>query len=384
VKRRVVLITEIIAPYRIPVFNALAAREDIDLHVIFLSETDPTLRQWLVHKDEIRFTYDVLPSLRRRVGKYNVLLNRGLSEVLRRTRPEVVICGGYNYVASWQAVRWTNRKQVPFILWTESTSLDQRAHHAITERLKRWFLSRCQAFIVPGLSSRKYLRQLEIPDRSIFTAPNAMDLQLFTEVARRAKLSPAKIRQEFRLPNRYFLNVGRLVRIKGVIELLEAYAHLDPVVREKIGLVLVGDGELRVELSQRAARIQPGNIGLPGFLQKDRLPEVYALADAFIFPSLSDPWGFVVNEAMACGLPVIATDVAGCVADLVCDGENGLVVPARDVDVLSSAMMRLATDDDLRVRMSDCSARRILDYSPTAWAQGVSKAVQAVITDQGC
>jgi glycosyltransferase involved in cell wall biosynthesis len=87
---------------------------------------------------------------------------------------------------------------------------------------------------------------------------------------------------------------------------------------------------------------------------------------------------------MACGLPVIATDVAGCVADLVCDGENGLVVPARDVDVLSSAMMRLATDDDLRVRMSDCSARRILDYSPTAWAEGVSKAVQAVITDQDC
>jgi hypothetical protein len=67
-KRRVVLITEIIAPYRIPVFNALAARDDIDLHVIFLSETDPSLRQWLVHKDEIRFTYEVLPSIRRRIG----------------------------------------------------------------------------------------------------------------------------------------------------------------------------------------------------------------------------------------------------------------------------------------------------------------------------
>jgi glycosyltransferase involved in cell wall biosynthesis len=378
VKRRVVLLTEIIAPYRIPVFNVLAARDDINLHVIFLSETDPTLRQWLVHKDEIRFTYEVLSSVRRRVGSYSFLLNRGLTKALDRAHPEVIICGGYNYIASWQALRWANRNTVPFILWTESTSLDQRNHHSWIEALKRWFLTHCEGFLVPGLSSRNYLRELGVPDDSIFTAPNAMDLGFFTEAAREAKINAATIRQEFSLPERYFLNVGRLVPIKGVIELLDAYAKLDADVRARVGLVLVGDGALKAELTRKAALISPGTVRFPGFLQKDRLPEIYALADAFVFPTLSDPWGFVVNEAMACGLPIIASDVAGCVADLVHDGENGLIVPARDVGALSDAMGKLAADGRLRARMADSSSGLILVYSPSAWAEGVSKAVQWV------
>jgi glycosyltransferase involved in cell wall biosynthesis len=378
VKRRVVLLTEIIAPYRIPVFNVLAARDDINLHVIFLSETDPTLRQWLVHKDEIRFTYEVLSSVRRRVGSYSFLLNRGLTKALDRAHPEVIICGGYNYIASWQALRWANRNTIPFILWTESTSLDQRNHHSWIEALKRWFLTHCEGFLVPGLSSRNYLRELGVPDDSIFTAPNAMDLGFFTEAAREAKINAATIRQEFSLPERYFLNVGRLVPIKGVIELLDAYAKLDADVRARVGLVLVGDGALKAELTRKAALISPGTVRFPGFLQKDRLPEIYALADAFVFPTLSDPWGFVVNEAMACGLPIIASDVAGCVADLVHDGENGLIVPARDVGALSDAMGKLAADGRLRARMADSSSGLILDHSPSAWAEGVSKAVQWV------
>lgn len=377
-KRRVLLLTEIIAPYRIPVFNALAVRDELDLHVIFLSETDPTLRQWFVHKDEIQFTYEVLPSIRRRVGNYNLLLNRGLTKVLRRTRPEVIICGGYNYVAAWLALRWANRNKIPFVLWTESTSLDQRGHHSWIEAMKRRFLARCRAFLVPGLSSRNYLHELGVADDSIFTAPNAMDLRLFTEVSRAAKLKAAKIRQDFSLPVRYFLNVGRFVPLKGVLELVEAYAKLDPEVRANFGLVLVGDGELKQALTRRASLITPGTVRFPGFLQKDRLPEIYALADAFVFPTLSDPWGFVVNEAMACGLPIIASDVAGCVADLVHDGENGLIVPARDVTALSAGMSRLAVDYDLRARMGESSSRLILDYSPTAWAEGVAKAVHAV------
>ena len=65
-KRRLVILSEIIAPYRIPVFNALARDGRIDLHVIFLAENDPKLRDWVVYKDEIRFSYQVLPSWRQR------------------------------------------------------------------------------------------------------------------------------------------------------------------------------------------------------------------------------------------------------------------------------------------------------------------------------
>ena len=70
---RLVILTEIISPYRIPLFNALVCRNEVDLHVIFLAETDPTLRQWRVYKDEIKFSYQVLPSFRKRIGRYNLL-----------------------------------------------------------------------------------------------------------------------------------------------------------------------------------------------------------------------------------------------------------------------------------------------------------------------
>ena len=134
--RRVVIITEIIAPYRIPVFNALARDNEIDLHVIFLAENDPTQREWLVYKEEIRFSYQVLPSWRRRVGKHCFLLNWGAQTALRRASPDFIVCGGYNYLASWQSMAWARRHGVPFFLWVESTARDMRSRHPAVEFLK--------------------------------------------------------------------------------------------------------------------------------------------------------------------------------------------------------------------------------------------------------
>ena len=103
---KLVIVTEIIAPYRIPVFNALAQRRELDLHVVFLSENDPSFRDWRIYKNEINFNYDVLPSWRRRLGKYNLLLNRKVSSTLNSIRPDAVLCGGYSYLTSWQAACW--------------------------------------------------------------------------------------------------------------------------------------------------------------------------------------------------------------------------------------------------------------------------------------
>src|SRR5690242_5654712 len=135
--RRLVILTEIIAPYRIPVFNVLSRHEGIDLHVVFLAESDPELRDWLVYKDEIRFSYQVLPSWRLKFGGYKLLLNLGLKTALKRADPDVIVCGGYNYLASWQALRWAGGKRIPFILWVESTDQDFRSRNRMIEFLKK-------------------------------------------------------------------------------------------------------------------------------------------------------------------------------------------------------------------------------------------------------
>jgi glycosyltransferase involved in cell wall biosynthesis len=375
---RLVIVTEIIAPYRIPVFNALAERKEIDLHVVFLSENDATLRQWRVYKDEINFRYEVLPSWRQRFGRYNVLLNRRVFSSLNKIAPDAVLCGGYNYLASWQTAGWARVHGVPLLLWSESTALDRRHGHRPVEFMKRRFLNLCAAFVVPGRSAAQYLKNLGIPDERIFTAPNAVDTNLFAALAEKARQNEIHVRARFSLPLRYFLYVGRLVRAKGVFELVEAYARLDDEIRSSVGLVLVGDGADRSELMQRASPITPGMIQFPGFVQREGLPEFYALADGLIFPTHSDTWGLVVNEAMSCGLPIIASDVAGCLADLVQDGWNGFVIPPVDSFQLTAAMVRLAGDAGLRIEMGSRSRERVQAYSPAAWAEGLVKVVESV------
>jgi glycosyltransferase involved in cell wall biosynthesis len=373
--RRVVVLSEIIAPYRIPVFNALTQRDGIDLHVIFLAENDPALRQWLVYKDEIRFSYQTLPSWRRRFGTHGILLNWGLKAALLQAAPDAVLCGGYNYIASWQAMSWARRNHVPFLLWVESTARDLRGNLALKKFLKTRFIHRSSAFVVPGRSSFEYLRSYGAPEEIIFTAPNAVDTELFSRRAEVARKEAAMHRQALRLPARFFLYVGRLVREKGVFDLLQAYGRLAPELRAGTGLVFVGDGVARQELSQRAGTITPGSVEFAGFAQREQLASYYALAEALVFPTHTDPWGLVVNEAMACGLPVISTDAAGSTADLVEDNWNGRVVRAGDTTQLASAMKELAGDGELRSRMGQRSRERILRYSPEAWAAGIAEAV---------
>ncbi len=377
-KRRLTLLTEIIAPYRIPVFNALAARDNIDLHVIFLSETDPSLRQWQVYKSEIRFSYEILVSFRRRMDKYNLLINRGVGSALTRSQPDVILCGGYNYLASWQAARWANRRHLPVVLWSESTANDFRRNRLAMELMKSRFLRSCRAFVVAGQSSHEYLIRLGATADKIFTAPNAVDVNFFATHAAQARLRAPQVRARCGLPPRYFLYAGRLVPQKGVFDLMTAYAKLEQHHRSQIGLVFVGDGVSRLQLAERAGSVQPGQVHFCGFLQREQLAEIYALADAFVFPTHSDPWGLVVNEAMACGLPIIASSVAGCVPDLVKHAENGLVVSPGDVDELVAAMRIIFDDSCMLKKFAAASASRIQAYTPAACAEGFARAVEFV------
>ena len=373
--RRVVILTEIISPYRIPVFNALAQTPGIDLHVIFLAETDATMWQWKVPKEDIQFSYEVLSHWRRRVRGYNLLLNRGVTAALAKAKPDVVVLGGYSYIAMWRAQIWTRRRNIPVLLWSESNIGDQRKGRRPVEWLKRLFLRSCCGFIVPGRSAKRYLSSFGIPDRVIFTAPNAVDNDFFSTAARAARAQAAETRARLGLPKSYFLFVGRMVPEKGISVLLQAYERLDGPLRKRVGLVMAGDGPARAQSVVAAARIWPGKFLFPGFLQREELAVLYGLAEALVFPTFSDPWGLVVNEAMACGLPVIATDVAGATTDLVRDGWNGRTVSPGDIDGLVSAMRQLAQDREGTQRMARNSLEHIANFTAQTWADGFTRAV---------
>jgi len=377
-KIRLVIITEIISPYRIPLFNALAREAAVELHVIFLSETDPELRQWLVYKNEIHFSYEVLPSRRYRVAGYTMLLNYGLTRQLRAFSPDVILCGGYNYPASWQALLWARTYAVPFLLWSESNEQDARDGYAFLEILKSAFLRSCSGFVVPGRSASAYLLGRKISQSQIFTAPNAVDNSLFAAAADLARKNASARRSQLGMPERYILFVGRLVREKGVFDLLSAYATLDAQTRAEVGLVYAGDGVCRIEMEKQSASISPGTVKFAGFVQRDDLAPYYALAEMLVLPTYTDTWGLVVNEAMSCGLPIVLSQVAGCAADLVADKRNGLLVPPGDPIALAQALRTLISDSDSRARMASANLQLISHYSPAAWSRHITEALAAM------
>jgi glycosyltransferase involved in cell wall biosynthesis len=378
--RKTVILTEIIAPYRIPVFNVLARRSGFDLHVIFLAETDETLRQWRVYKSEICFSHQILPSWRWRAGRSSFLINRGLWSALNKVSPQVIICGGYNYPASWEALLWARRHRVAFVLWSESNGQDARRGRAWVESPKAYFLRHCDGFVVPGKASFEYLRSLGSPEVRVLTAPNAVDNSLFAIQAENTRAHATEFREKLKLPSRFIVFVGRLVPEKGIFDLLEAYAKLEGDLRSEVGLVFAGNGASREELEQQAKRISPGTVCFTGFAQREDLAGLYALAECLVLPTHSDPWGLVVNEAMACGLPIIVSSVAGCSADLVDDGWNGYVVPPRDSEKLSVAINCVVRRPELRQSMGAHSLERIQSYSPEACAEGLAAAAISAAT----
>lgn len=375
--RRIVVITEIIAPYRIPVLNALAQIPNIDPKVIFLAENDRRLREWHVYKEELQFSYQVLSSWRVPLPNSSLLLNWGMTAALRSYSPEAIVCGGYNDPADWQAWLWARRNGVPFFSWVESNTHDRRTGTAVVESLKRRFLRGCRGVVVPGKASANYVESLGVTSDAVFTAPNAVDNNLYTNGAAQIRAQPDLPRSTLALPERYFLFVGRLVPEKGVFDLLDAYGRLAVEIRERVALVLVGEGGARGELEMKARTIAPGRIMFRGFKQRNQLIAEYALAELFIFPTHTDPWGLVVNEAMACGLPVIVTDVAGCSKDLIEEDGNGYVVPARDPAELARAMAAIVCNRERRARMGKRSLEIIANYSPERCAAGLAKAASS-------
>jgi glycosyltransferase involved in cell wall biosynthesis len=208
-------------------------------------------------------------------------------------------------------------------------------------------------FLPGGSRQAAYLRHYGVAGEKISIAQMTVDVAvIMRHIDGIDRAQRAKIRRDLGLPDdaTVFLYVGRMEPHKGLQELIEAFGTLPQDVRSPAVLLLVGDGAMN-EMLSRAVKANP-RIRWSGRLSGLALLDAYAVADVFVLASRFEPWGLVVNEAMAAGLPVIATDRVGCVDDLALQSETGLVVPAESPDALADAMKSLLLDRPLREKMA--------------------------------
>jgi phosphatidylinositol alpha 1,6-mannosyltransferase len=197
----------------------------------------------------------------------------------------------------------------------------------------------------PSAPAKEDLRRAGIEHVEVWG--RGVDVQAFAPRRRSRSL-----REAYRIDDSFvLLHVGRLAPEKGVERIVEAYRiarDLLPAGVRPLRLVLAGSGPA----TSRVRAAAPDDVIFLGQLDRQKaLPTLYASADAFVFSSLTETLGLVVLEAMASGLPVIATP-AGGVADHLRDGENGIAYPATDTLAMARAIVRLALDRGLHARLA--------------------------------
>ena len=133
-------------------------------------------------------------------------------------------------------------------------------------------------------------------------------------------------------------------------------------------------------MRQRCLKKGIHNVVFAGFQQKQELPSYYVAADVFVFPTLGDAYGLVVDEAMTCSLPVISTNAVGEIHDRIEDGLNGYIIQPENAESLCDRMERLVRDPKLRERMSQYSAEKIKEHTPARWAEGFENAVDKILS----
>jgi glycosyltransferase involved in cell wall biosynthesis len=303
-----------------------------------------------------------------------------IASIIAREEFDAVIVHGWSTVSYWQAMRACWRTGTPVLVRGDSTLATPRA---AWRRLAKWplfraFIPRFDGYLIVGRPAKEYLLHYGADPSRCFDAPHAVDNRFFAARAEPLRADRAALRRSLSLPpdGVVALFVGRLVAGKGLDIFVGALARAAGVVPQIAGLV-VGDGPLR-ETTTQAAASSSAPVQFAGFLNQTEIARAYAAADLLVVPSASETWGLVVNEAMACGLPVVVSDRVGCARDLVLPGVTGEIVPVGDVGRLANVTVRLARAPGRRPRMGDAARRHIAAFDVEKAAEGTILAVEAL------
>jgi glycosyltransferase involved in cell wall biosynthesis len=296
---------------------------------------------------------------------------------LDELNPSTVLIPGCYTVPGFAAALWAKVRGKRSVLMTETTRDDYR--RVWWKEIPKGLLMRTMFdyAIAGGKPHIRYLCQLGFPADRIAKHYDVVDNAFYRTSTADARRTVG-LRESLGLPTEYFVYVGRLSPEKNVDGLIDAFADF----RNRGGswsLVLVGDGPERQTLIERARALGILEyVVFTGLKQARETIPYYAFASCFVLPSVREPWGLVVNEAMASGLPVVVSSRCGCAEDLVRDGENGFLFDPATAGDLATQLWRVASQGPAGIRsFGQRSLEIIAGYSPQHWASEVGKIVQS-------
>lgn len=380
--QRVALVTNIPRPYRIPLYETLSqqiVRQGGMFKVLFYSDPQRHARRQEAHTPPGQFASASVAGLEIPLGYERILaLPTALLPTLQRDRPTAVISGTFGPVGylTWLYTRMTG---IPYIQWSGATCVTEGPGLSRARLTQGWLARRARSSITYGTAARDYLVQLGARHERVVVGVNTVDTAWFAHEAYQAQARAAQLKAQHGLAGVQLLYVGSLIERKGLGRVLEALAHVDQSLSWQLHIVGGGPDEDALQARAATLGLLP-HMHFWGAQPSSQLPLFYALADVFLFPSLEEVWGLVLNEAMACGLAVVASSRAGATFDLVKSGVNGLVVDPERTSDLADIITTLVEDASLRARLGAAAVttiqqRATLDHSAAAFLRALDLAL---------
>ncbi len=338
--------------YQAPLFQALA--KVLNLHVYFAHRQTPKGQAAAGFGVEFDWDIDLLSGYNHTFLK-NTARNPStdhffgcdtpeIKTLLKNKKPDAFLVNGWNLKSYWQGILACRRLKIPVLIRSESQLSTPRS--VIKKIVKRIFYKKMlqffDAYLAIGTRSREYFLYYGVDPKFIFCAPYFVDNEFFQRRALAVGPLRAELRKDWGVKDRTILAlfVGKFISKKRPIDLVYALSIL-----HKRGIniegVFVGSGPLENKI-QKVARKLSVKIHLVGFKNQTELPAYYKACDFIVLPSIgSETWGLVINEAMACGLPAVVSDVVGCAPDLITEGKTGEIFKVGNVETLAISIERL-------------------------------------------
>ena len=301
-------------------------------------------------------------------------IKNGTLAILEHIQPHVIVTNGYIFPEAIVSIAWCRRNKKGVVVACDSKRNDAKRIWP-REFVKRIVVSACDAAHVSGVLSEEYLMELGMNRERIFKGYDCVDNDFFGGIASR------KSEKKFdpKVAENLFISASRFIRCKNILCLLAAYKKYQSAMgQDAWGLILAGDGELAQIIRKYIVDNQIENIFLPGFVSSLELAKLFSSSACYIQTGVQETWGLVVNEAMACGLPLLLSNNIGCVPDLLEEGRNGLSFDPASVEDIAHAMLCMTNLSlEQRCQMGERS-KEIIDL----WSlENFSRALyQAIIT----
>ena len=282
---------------------------------------------------------------------------------LQNGQISALLVHGWNVRACWEAVYLAHRYGVKVFMRGDSNDLKQDT--GIKKLVKRFLLGsllqRVDGFLCVGSANKRLYQNYGVSEERLFSGPHCVDNQRFASQARQYAPEREALRRTWGIPDDAYclLFVGKFIHKKNPLDLVAAtqcLSLLDP--GRKYHLLFVGSGALGTELRRRCHVVYDADpdlyeasadaVGKPGasfagFLNQTDISKAYVAADALVLPSdPNETWGLVVNEALASGLPVVASTACGATEDLVAPLDPNLCFPVGNIEGLANAIRHLA------------------------------------------